>query len=95
MNTYIFNVADADGRYAVVLELEGLGLVGIVFYGLDYPRNDKWFLGAGDADGRLVGVLGLGGLGHVGIGFYDLENPLGEVSAPVLRLCESTPFIVE
>ena len=78
-----------------MLGLEGLGLVGIVFYGLNNPRNEEWFLGAGDADGRLVGVLGLGGLGHVGIVFSDLENPLDEVSAPVLCLCESTAFIVE
>ena len=57
MNTYIPHVVDVDGRLVVVLAPGGLGLVGIVFYGPDYP-------GAG-------------------------------VSASVLRLGESTPFIVE
>ena len=37
MNTYTTHVVDVDGRPVVVLGLEDLGLVGIVFYGLDYP----------------------------------------------------------
>ena len=37
MNTYIPHVVDADGLLVLVLALGGLGLVGIVFYGPDYP----------------------------------------------------------
>ena len=37
VNTYIPRVVDVDGRLVVVLALGGLGLVGIVFYGPDYP----------------------------------------------------------
>ena len=37
MNTYIPRVVYVDGRLVVVLEPGGLGLVGIVFYGPDYP----------------------------------------------------------
>ena len=37
MDTYIPHVVDVDGRLVVVLARGGLGLVGIVFYGLDYP----------------------------------------------------------
>ena len=36
-NTYIPHVVDVDGRLVVLLALDGLGLVGIVFYGPDYP----------------------------------------------------------
>ena len=34
-----FHVEEADGRYVGVLGLGDLGLVGIVFYGPDYPRG--------------------------------------------------------
>ena len=37
MNTYIPHVVDVDGRLVSLLALGALGLVGIVFYGLDYP----------------------------------------------------------
>ena len=36
---------DVGDLYAVVLGLGGLGLVGIVFYGLDYPGDVVWVSG--------------------------------------------------
>ena len=71
----------ADGRYVDVLELEDLGLVGIVLFGPDWSELfamalitlEPWFQPRGlihlpmeVTDGRYVGVLGLEGLELVG-----------------------------